>query len=100
MVAEYTRTMPDDILFALLGKLNQDGVLTLVLKVRPAAAHTRVKGLLEDGTIKLDVAAAPEDGKANAALTEFFAETFGVPRAHVEILAGLTSARKTVRVTR
>ena len=80
--------------------LENDGIVTLSVKARPSAQRTRVKGMLSDGTLKIDVAAAPEDGKANAELTEFLAREFGVARSSVEIVAGLTSARKTVRVTR
>ncbi len=45
------------------------------------------------------VAAAPEDGKANAALVRLLAETVGVPARDVSILAGHASRDKTVELT-
>jgi uncharacterized protein YggU (UPF0235/DUF167 family) len=41
------------------------------------------------------VAAAPERGKANEAVVDFLADTLGIPRAHVELVAGATSRDKT-----
>jgi uncharacterized protein len=38
--------------------------------------------------LKLSLSAPPLDGKANVALTDFFAEVFSVPRAAVQVVAG------------
>jgi uncharacterized protein YggU (UPF0235/DUF167 family) len=38
------------------------------------------------------------DGKANAALCAFVAERAGVPRSRVEVVRGMTSRDKVVRV--
>lgn len=53
---------------------------------------------MTDGAIKIDVAAPPEDGKANAELIRFLAEYFDVPRSSVEILSGQTGRRKVVKI--
>jgi len=45
------------------------------------------------------VAAAPEDGRANAAVVRLLAETVGVPARDVSILAGHASRDKTVELT-
>ena len=45
------------------------------------------------------VAAAPEDGKANAAVVRLLAETVGVPARDVAILTGHASRDKTVELT-
>jgi hypothetical protein len=42
------------------------------------------------------LAAPPVEGKAKAALIEFLAAHFGVPRRNVRIAAGLKSRRKRV----
>ena len=68
---------------------------TLQLKVIPASSKTAFAGAV-NGRIKLKVAAAPEDGKANAALTAFLARYFGVPKKDVQIQCGEKSALKTV----
>ncbi len=54
---------------------------------------------MADGTIKIDITAAPEDGKANAQLVRFLAREFSVPLSHVEIVRGQTGRTKTVRIT-
>ncbi len=79
--------------------LKREGVLTLVINVRPSAATTRFKETRDDGSLKIDIAAPPEDGKANEALVRYLAEEFAVPRSSVELLSGHTSRRKVVRVS-
>ena len=51
---------------------------------------------MDDGTIKIRVAAPPVDGAANTALITFLAEQLGLPRSQVDIVAGHTSERKLV----
>lgn len=55
---------------------------------------------MADGTLKIDIAAVPEYGKANAELIRFLAEEFKVPRSHVEVIKGNMARTKTVRVRR
>lgn len=49
-------------------------------------------------SIKCQIAASAVGGKANRAITDLLAETFGVPRADVEIITGHTSSSKTVAI--
>lgn len=53
---------------------------------------------MEDGTLKVRVAAVPEKGRANAELCEVIARHYRVPVSKVEVIAGTTSTRKTVRI--
>jgi uncharacterized protein (TIGR00251 family) len=71
--------------------------VTLDLVVQPRASRTRVVGE-HDGRLKLQLAAPPVDGEANAELIAFLADALGVRRADVAILRGDTGRRKTVRV--
>ena len=48
--------------------------------------------------LKIKLTAAPVDGEANQALVKFLAKKFGIPKSHVEILKGLTSKDKLVRI--
>lgn len=80
-------------------KLLTEGKLTFRVKVVPRAAKSELVGVLEDGSLKVKLAAVPEKGKANEELRQVLAGVFGVPRNQVEIIAGETSARKLVRVT-
>jgi len=74
------------------------GGAELDLLVQPRASRTRVVGE-HDGRLKLQLAAPPVDGEANAALVEFVAEALGVRKSDVAIVRGDTGRRKTVRVT-
>ncbi|MEK7218852.1 MAG: DUF167 domain-containing protein [Patescibacteria group bacterium] len=80
--------------------LQREGSVTLSLRVRPNAPESRLRGKMDDGSIKVDVAAPAEEGKANAELVKFLAEKFVVPISHVEMLAGGGNRRKLVRVIR
>lgn len=79
--------------------LEAKGMITFSVRVRPQAAKTCFKKPLANGTFKIDLAAVPEDGEANAELVRFLAEAFGVERSAVEIASGKTSRMKTVRIT-
>ncbi len=81
----------------LKAKLQAEGTLTLTLKARPSAQKTKFKGVLDDGTIKIDVAAVPEDGKANEELVRFLRGEFDVK--NVEVLTGQTGRLKVVRIS-
>lgn len=70
----------------------------LSLKVVPKASRTEWAGEMADGTRKLRVAAVPENGKANEAIRRFLADEYHVTLNQVEMVAGHTGTRKTVRV--
>jgi hypothetical protein len=50
------------------------------------------------GCLRVRVAAAAREGKANAELVRFLATRLQVPRAAVTLVAGATARRKLVRV--
>jgi hypothetical protein len=70
----------------------------LTLRVAPGAASTAVVGRFGDAW-KLRVAAAPEDGKANAAVVRLLADVLEVPERDVAIVTGHGSRDKTVALT-
>ena len=72
--------------------------MILSVKVVPKASRTEDAGVMSDGTRKIRLAAVPENGKANDELRRFLAAQYGVPLAHVEIVAGATSTRKQVKI--
>ena len=72
----------------------------LKIKVIPKSPRSEIAGTMDDGTLKVRIAAVPERGKANAELIAFLAKHYGVPRQNVEILSGETSPLKQVRVTK
>jgi uncharacterized protein (TIGR00251 family) len=73
------------------------GGAVLEVLVQPRASRTRVVGE-HDGRIKIQLAAPPVDGEANAALLAFLAEALGVKKADVALLAGEAGRRKRVAV--
>ena len=68
-----------------------------MLKVVPRAARDEVAGWL-DGALKVRVTAPPADGRANAAVEALLAETLGVKRGAVRIVAGHGSNRKRAEI--
>jgi len=74
------------------------GGVRLQLHIQPRAARTEFAGRFGDA-LKLRIKSPPVDGSANDELVRFLAESLGVPRARVELVAGHTGRRKTVRVS-
>lgn len=73
----------------------RDGDLILDLHVQPRAARDVVAGRHGE-RIKIRLAAAPVEGKANTSLLRFLAEEFGVPKKAVNITSGHNGRLKTV----
>lgn len=69
----------------------------LVVKVVPKASRDELAGWIGDA-LKVRVSAAPERGKANAAVVAIIAATLGVPAPRVRLVAGTASERKTIAV--
>lgn len=76
---------------------NGTGVIIRV-KAVPGARRTRVAGALGD-RLKVQVAAPPEDGRANSAICQLLAELLGVRPGAVMVNAGMTSPQKTLHIT-
>lgn len=75
----------------------QDGGVTFDILVQPRASRAKL-GPVHDGRLKIAVTSPPVDGEANAAVIELLAKSLGVARGAVEVIAGASSRRKTVRV--
>jgi uncharacterized protein (TIGR00251 family) len=73
------------------------GGAVLEILVQPRASRSRVVGE-HDGRLKIQLAAPPVDGEANAALLAFLAGALRVKRVDLALLAGATGRRKRVRV--
>lgn len=82
----------------LIARFRQDRSITLTLKVIPKSSKNEIVGVLDDGSLRVKITAAPEKGKANAAVCAFLAEVFDVPKRNVEILRGETAPNKQVVV--
>ena len=71
---------------------------TLTIRLHPGARKNAVIGVHAEA-VKIALTAPPVDGKANEALIAFVAEALHLPRARIDIVAGLTNRSKTLRIT-
>lgn len=78
-----------------------DGVRVTV-RLTPRARRNAVQGMAADaagGTVlRVAVTAAPEGGRANAALVKLLAKEWRLPKTSIEVAAGATDRRKSLLV--
>ena len=70
----------------------------LAVRVTPRASRNEIAEVLDDGTIKVRIAAQPADNEANAALLEYLSDILGVPKSRLDIVAGVTGRDKLISV--
>ena len=70
----------------------------LAVRVTPRASRNEIVELLDDGTIKVRLAAPPSDNEANDALLAFFSDILGVPKSKLDIVAGSAGRDKLISV--
>ena len=79
-----------------------DRGVTVAVRVTPKARRQRIEGVVAeaDGSrvLKVSVTAAPEDGRANAALVALLAKTWKVPKRAIAVRSGAASRRKTIAI--
>lgn len=73
-----------------------DALLVDVL-VAPRASKNRL-GPIHGDRLKVSVTAPPVDGAANKAIVVLFAGALSIPKRDVDVVAGTSSRRKTVRL--
>ncbi len=69
------------------------GTVLLAVHAQPGARKEGFAGL-HDGRLRVRTQAAPEGGKANAAIAALVAAAFGLPKRAVSVVSGATSRRK------
>ena len=72
--------------------------VTLVLRVQPRARRTALE-LDRAGALRSAVTAAPEDGKANAAVIDLLSREWRLPKSAFEVVKGAAARNKTISVT-
>jgi uncharacterized protein (TIGR00251 family) len=70
----------------------------LRIKVTPNSRNSKITQTLDDGTIKISVKAAPENGKANQEVIKILAEHFKADSAKIKIVSGHISSIKLIRI--
>ncbi len=81
-------------------RLAGDGVRVAV-KVQPKSRRPGLQGRVADvdgSRLRIGVAEAAEDGRANRAACALLADAIGLPRAAVVVALGATSRQKTLHV--
>ena len=72
------------------------------MRLTPSGGADGIDGCATDAAgriyLKARVRAAPEDGKANAALEKLLAKAFGVAKSRVKVARGVTARLKTVAI--
>jgi uncharacterized protein len=71
--------------------------VTVTVKAVPRSRATRFAGLQGDA-VRIQIAAPPHRGQANAALFAFLAQAAGVPRSGVRLRRGSAGPRKLVEI--
>jgi len=67
------------------------------VKAVPGSSRSRIAGVLGD-RLKVQVAAPPEDGKANRAVAQVLAEWLDLPPSAVELVSGASQPAKVFRI--
>ena len=80
-------------------RLREEGSITITVHARPGARQSKIVGQLADGTLKIDLHAAPEGGRANIELAIMLGKEFAVPPGNIAVLSGRAARRKLVRVS-
>lgn len=72
----------------------------MAVKVTPKAARNIIEGIGPDPAgrpcLLVKVTAAPEGGKANAAVAQLLARAWGLPKSAVTMISGATARHKRV----
>jgi len=79
--------------------LAEKGSVHFYVRAVPNAPQTKLLEVMEDESLKVAVAASAEKGEANKGLVKFLAGEFGVAKEYVEIVSGITSKHKLIRIS-
>jgi len=70
----------------------------LAVRITPRASRNEIHEILDDGTVKIRITAAPVEGQANQALIEFLSSILDVQKSKLEIVAGQSGRDKIIAV--
>ena len=83
-----------------INKLNEKQEAYLRIKVSPNSSETIFRTKLDDETIKIDIKAQPEKGKANKELIKYLSNIFEVNKKNVRILSGISDRLKLIKIVK
>lgn len=67
------------------------------IKAVPGASKSEIAGI-QGGMLRIRIAAAPEDGKANACLISFFSKLLDCPKKEISLVSGEKSRVKILSI--
>jgi uncharacterized protein len=70
----------------------------IAIRVTPRASNNKIAEVLNDGTVKIHLAAPPVDNEANEQLIAFLSDVLSIAKSRIEIVAGMTGRDKLVSV--
>lgn len=68
------------------------------VRVLPRSSNAGISEIMDDGTIKIRLSAAPIDGNANNELIKILSKTFDCPKSNIEIIVGISNKQKLVAI--
>lgn len=74
-----------------------DNGLVIPVKVVPGSSRSRIAGLLGD-SLKINLAAPPEKGKANKQIVKFLANLLNHPKSAITIISGSHDPHKQILI--
>jgi len=89
--------MTNLILKKILKDFNNRDTLLLKIKSRPNSAQTKIVSKLDDETIKIDISAERDKGKANQELIRFLAKNLNIKKENIKIISGKTTQKKLIK---
>ena len=78
-------------------KEHEGGVIVEVV-LQPRASRNEVAGI-QGGRVKIKVTSPPVEGMANKKLCEFLADSLGIGKQRVQVIAGQTGRIKRVKIS-
>ena len=74
-----------------------DGGVQFSAAIQPRASINEISGVM-NGALKIRLTAPPVEGAANRTCIKFLAKVLGISAARVDIIGGLTSKNKIIRI--
>jgi len=78
--------------------LVHSGKVVITCRLSPGAKNTEIKGFMSDDSLKIRVASAPENGRANLELRQLLSKELEVDINNVRIITGGKSKLKLVEI--
>ena len=79
-------------------ELSRRGIVHLKIKVRTGANRTCLKEIMADGSLKIEVAAVPEKGRANLELVKYLHKVLKVDKNKIPIISGKNNKNKLIKI--